>query len=143
MVIIRSLLVVFILYFTRNIEKKPSDQILSDGNELHKKFSLLLEKNYTTRKTVSDYAGILAVSPNYLSEVTRKATGYPPSYHIQQRIVLEAKRLARSSTLRMKEIAVHLGFNDYSHFSKFFKLNTGICFSDYKRIVATEIITIN
>lgn len=138
MVIIRSLLVTFILYFSRKFEIRPPARIQNNCQNLYHRFSLLVEENYMTMKTVSEYADSLAVSSNYLSEVTRRVSGYSPSHHIQQRIVLEAKRLATSSNLRMKEVAVNLGFQDFSHFSKFFKTNTGICFSDYKKEVSEE-----
>lgn len=40
---------------------------------------------------------------------------------------MEAKRLLKHSlTLRIKEIALKLGFEDTSNFTKFFKRNTGI-----------------
>jgi len=48
--------------------------------------------------------------------------------------------MAAYSTVFMKEAAYDLGFNDFSHFSKFFKSTTGINFSDFKkeRIVMAE-----
>ena len=40
---------------------------------------------------------------------------------INNRIILEAKRLLRYSILSVKEIAFRLGFDDPSYFGKFFK----------------------
>jgi AraC family transcriptional regulator, transcriptional activator of pobA len=46
---------------------------------------------------------------------------------------LEAKRLARYSDLSVKEVAYELGYEDVAHFSKFFKKNQGLAFSDFRR----------
>ena len=84
-------------------------------------------------KLVHEYASDLSVSPNYLNEVVKKYTGFPVRYHIQQRIILEAKRLALHSGSNMKEIAYKLGYEDMAHFSKFFKANCGINFTDFRK----------
>ena len=45
---------------------------------------------------------------------------------INDRIILEAKRMIRYSDLRIKEIAFDLGFKDDSYFAKLFKRNVGM-----------------
>jgi YesN/AraC family two-component response regulator len=65
--------------------------------------------------------------------IVKRHTRQPAGYHIRQRIVQEAKRLALYSDVCMKEIAYLLGFSDTAHFSKFFKKSTGINFSEFKR----------
>jgi YesN/AraC family two-component response regulator len=82
---------------------------------------------------VSDYAGRLSVTPNYLNEIIKKTTGFSAGHHIRQRIVLEAKRQATYSGRCMKEIAYFLGFCDMAHFSKLFKNTTGMNFSYFKK----------
>lgn len=98
-----------------------------------RKFLSLLEKNYTQKRMVTDYAEELVVTPSYLNEVVKKISGFPASHHIQQRIVLEAKRQAAFSNVTMKEIAYNLGFDDTAHFSKFFKNASGMSFTDFKK----------
>ncbi len=48
-------------------------------------------------------------------------------------MVQEAKRLAMYSDANMKMVAYALGFEDPSHFSKFFKNAAGLNFSEYKK----------
>jgi AraC-like DNA-binding protein len=96
-------------------------------------FSSKLEKNFLTKRLVAEYASELSVTPNYLTEVVKKITGYSASYHIQQRMVQEAKRLAMYSDANMKVIAYTLGFDDLSHFSKFFKNAAGMNFTEFKK----------
>ena len=100
---------------------------------LMKSFISLIEKKYMYWKLVKDYACELSVTPNYLNESIKRSTGYPASFHIRQRIALEAKRQAAYSDVCMKEIAYHLGFDDIAHFSKFFKSVCGKNFSDFRK----------
>ena len=81
---------------------------------------------------MSGYAAQLFVTANYLNKIVKKCTGFSAGHHIRQRVVLEAKRMARYSDTNMKEIAYDLGFLDSAHFSKFFKSGAGSNFSDFK-----------
>jgi len=134
--VLRSLLRVFIIYLYRGRLDQPVDGTwLRNDQLITQKFFELLQKNFATKKLVSDYATDLCITPNYLNSIVKKQTGFPASYHIQQYIVTEAKRQVMYSDLRMKEVAEKLGFGDYAHFSKFFKNYSGINFSDFKRSI--------
>ncbi|THU36013.1 helix-turn-helix domain-containing protein [Niastella caeni] len=130
--ILRGFLKIFLIYLTRQFERPKESEAQSKSIDLVKQFYALVEKNYTTKKMVTDYADELAVTPNYLNEVVKKITGSPASHHIQQRIILEAKRQAVYSRVTMKEIAYHLGFDDTAHFSKFFKNASGESFTEFR-----------
>ena len=134
--ILRGFLKIFLIYLTRQFEGADPHAQQPRNIELAKKFLSLLEKQFTSKKMVADYADQLAVTPNYLNEVIKKVSGFPASHHIQQRIVLEAKRQAAYSDISMKEIAWHLGFDDVAHFSKFFKNVSGTSFSDFRKDLA-------
>lgn len=130
--ILRGFLKIFLIYLTRQFERPPESEVPSKSVDLVKHFFALIEKHYTTKKMVADYAQELAVTPNHLNEVVKKVTGFPASHHIQQRIILEAKRQAVYSNVTMKEIAWRLGFDDTAHFSKFFKNASGESFTDFR-----------
>jgi AraC family transcriptional activator of pobA len=104
---------------------KPPDT-LSRFEIITKAFRELLEHNFTRLKHPADYAQKLHLSTPYLNECVKSATGYPVSYHIQQRVILEAKRLLYYSDRSVKEIAAELGFDDYPYFSRLFTKVTGI-----------------
>lgn len=134
--ILKGLLKVFMISLSRSIENKSQDnkRVLVDKDaEIVRKFTDLLKKHFATKKFVADYADELCITPNYLNSVVKKLTGFPVSHHIQQCIIMEAKRQAMYSSLRMKEVADNLGFDDYAHFSKFFKNYSGINFSSFKK----------
>jgi AraC-like DNA-binding protein len=85
-----------------------------------KEFKQFLERGFALLTRPSDYASALHISTPYLNECVRKATGFSVSYHIQQRIILEAKRLLYHSHQSVKEIAIQLGYQDYAYFSRLF-----------------------
>ena len=124
---------IFLIYLTRTLDENSQSTEHSRVTELVKSFKELLDKNYKEKKFVAEYAAQLLVTPNYLNRILKNITGFSAGYHIRQRIVLEAKRMARYSAAGMKEIAYDLGFIDSAHFSKYFKTFAGINFSEFKK----------
>ena len=134
--VLRGYLKIFLVYLSRRVEVTATTAVPSRHGALLRSFSDLLENNFKKDHSVAGYASRLVVTPNYLNEIIKKSTGFPASHHIQQRIILEAKRQAMYSGVTMKEIAYDLGFDDVAHFSKFFKNGTGLSFTDFKKNLA-------
>jgi AraC-like DNA-binding protein len=104
---------------------KPLEK-LNRSEQISKSFKSLLDSNFATQKSPSEYAKTLNISASYLNECVNNSTGQPSSYHIQQRIILEAKRLLFHTDKSVKEIANELGYKDYSYFSRLFSKITGM-----------------
>ncbi|RFM28234.1 helix-turn-helix domain-containing protein [Deminuibacter soli] len=130
---LRRYLKIFLMQVTRNLQGNVLLGMETRNSELTKQFLSLVDVHFKNKKLVVDYADELLVTANHLNQIVKKTTGYTASYHIRQRVILEAKRHAASSGSCMKEIAWLLGFSDTSHFSKYFKGITGISFSDFKK----------
>jgi len=113
--------------------KDNNPQSMQSGRVLVKTFRGLLEKNYVNWHKVVEYANAMNITPDYLNNVLKTNIGKNAKEMIFQRIVLEAKRLGVHTDLNTKEIAYQLGFDDPSHFSKFFKNETSQSFSDFKQ----------
>jgi len=124
---------ILLIYMIRQEENEEKFQWQNRNTELTEKFLSLLEKNFTSRKMVSDYASLLFVSPNCLNQSVKKMTGDCAGTHIRKRIMLEAKRKAVYSNKSMKEIGYMLGFEDPAHFSKLFKKMTGVNFISFRK----------
>lgn len=107
------------------VQSKPIDK-LSRFEIVTKGFKALLERNFTTATRPKEYAQQLNISVTYLNECVKKTTGYSVTYHIQQRVILEAKRLLYHSGKSVKEIATELGYDDYPYFSRLFTKVTGM-----------------
>ncbi len=99
---------------------------LSRFETITKSFKVILERNFSTIKKPTEYAQLLTISTPYLNECIKNTTGYSVTHHIQQRIVLEAKRLLYHSDNSVKEIAAELGYDDYPYFSRLFTKVAGI-----------------
>ena len=89
------------------------------------RFTDLIEKNFRTWHGVAEYAEALSLSPKSLTKKVARF-GQTPSRLIQDRLVLESKRMLYYSQKTAKEVAYDLGFEDPSYFSRFFKTKTGI-----------------
>ncbi|MBB6107691.1 AraC-like DNA-binding protein [Mucilaginibacter lappiensis] len=114
------------LVASQYLELAESTGTLSRFELIAKCFKSALERDFITVKRPAAYAQSLNISTPYLNECVKNATGYSVSYHIQQRIVLEAKRLLYHSDKSVKEISAELGYEDYSYFSKLFTKTTGM-----------------
>ncbi len=107
------------------VQSKPIEK-LSRFEIVTKAFKDLLERNFVTAKSPTEYAQQLNISSPYLNECVKSTTGHSVTHHIQQRIILEAKRLLYHSDLSVKEIASELGYDDYPYFSRLFSKVTGM-----------------
>jgi AraC family transcriptional activator of pobA len=107
------------------VSAKPTDK-LSRFKLVADAFRSALETHFISVKSPGAYAEMLNISTAYLNECLKNATGNSVSYHIQQRTILEAKRLLYHSDKSIKEIASELGYDDYPYFSKLFTKATAI-----------------
>jgi IS605 OrfB family transposase len=61
-----------------------------------------------------------------IGRATREATGRSAKQYIDDRVVLEAKRLLARAGITVAECARRAGFDDPANFSKFFRARTGL-----------------
>lgn len=101
--------------------------------EIAVRFKRMLPQFVRQKKSPSFYANELCISEVYLNEAVKKSTGMTPSEWINSTIILDAKRLLRSTTSTVKEIAHELGFEDYAYFSRLFKKNTAMTPLEFRR----------
>ena len=94
---------------------------LNTAAQLTHDFRMALEKHFTQRKQVQDYADIIGVTTSHFVETVRQTTGYTPGYFIQERLMLEAKRLLVFTALSTSEIAQRLSFKNPSQFGQWFR----------------------
>lgn len=96
-------------------------------------FKTLLQQSFRELKKPSDYANALHISVKHLNDTVKTSTGLSVSLHIQQEIMLEARRLLYHSSLSVKEIAYTLGYDDAVYFTRLFKKNTGLTPLSFRR----------
>ena len=102
------------------------------GQILVKRFFHLVEENHLKNLSMSDYSGMIGVTPNHLTQTVKLLTGKTSSQIIKAKQLLEIKRLLVHTNLSVSEIANQLNFEDQSYFTKFFKRETGITPIQYR-----------
>lgn len=101
--------------------------------DLIRQFNILVDQDFKTQHQVSHYARRLHKTPKTLTRIFSGFNYSAPSQIIQDRIIMEAKRLFTYTSHSVKEIAYELGFRDAGHFSRFFKKATGHKPSDFRK----------
>ncbi len=126
-----------LLILSTRIYKEQTELTNFDRQQLDlvREFNYMVETHFKTKHQVSEYADMLHKSPKTLSNVFKKYNEKTPLQIIQNRIILEARRLLRYSDKSIKEIAYEIGYEDIQAFSKFFKKTEGISPSDFKKVV--------
>jgi AraC family transcriptional activator of pobA len=112
-----------ILFSRKNIGPLKSITRISKFRE---EFHELIEKNYKLNHNPEYYAKVMKLNPKSLTAKVKRIIGKNVRDVIQERIVLESKRLLAYSDLSISEIATELGFIDPNYFTRFFKLKTKI-----------------
>lgn len=105
----------------------------SRKEEITMTFLQLINSYAIEYKELKFYADELLISVKYLSNSVRAITGEPPSKFIVGMVLYRAKILILNSNMSIKEIAVQLKFSDQYAFGKFFKKQTGLSPSNYKK----------
>lgn len=100
--------------------------------ELITDFVQLLEENFKRERAVAFYAEKLFVTPKHLSAVLKEVSDKTAGEWIDQRVILEAKVLLRSTGLNIQEISTMLNFANQSFFGKYFRHLTGMSPRDYR-----------
>ena len=104
----------------------------SKNVDIIREYNFLVEKHFKEKHSVSEYAELLYRSPKTLSNLFKKVSNKTPLQFIQDRIMLEARRLLNYTDMPISDIGYELGFSDIQGFSRFFKKQEGISPSEFK-----------
>ncbi len=132
------------LYECRGIyDRLGGDQPSRLGSSaLVNRFRQMVARCFSHHCTVESYAGCLHVSADHLRAVVKKHTGRTAREFIDERMVLEARRLLVHTDLSIGEVAWHLQFGEPTHFTRFFKRQTGRTPLEFRRESAATVATV-
>lgn len=93
----------------------------------------LVDAHFRENWSVGHYTEALATTPHLLAKASKEAFGMQVKELINERRLLEAKRLLLFTVRPLEDIAYELGFADAAYFSRFFRLRVGEAPSDWRR----------
>ena len=104
------------------------------NTHLFNSFYDLLINNYKQQHEIAWYAERLCLTPKYFSGVIRQITGKSAAQWIDDMLILHAKRLLFTRRdMNIQQIAFELGFKGNANFCRFFKDQTGLRPSEYRK----------
>lgn len=122
-----------ILYYSE--ENIPLDvQSAGSQNLPLKKALQYMEDNYGEQISLPDIARAAGLNASYLSRLFKKETGESITGHLTRLRIERAKELLKDDSLRLRDIAEAVGFNDVSYFSNTFKKTAGISPTEFRTI---------
>lgn len=90
-----------------------------------RRFFTILERDFSRTREVDHYARESGLSPRRLAELLREELGRSTKQIVNERVVLEQKRLLAHTGVSVKELAALTGFDEPTNLVKFFRLHTG------------------
>ncbi|KAA1394427.1 AraC family transcriptional regulator [Aeromicrobium ginsengisoli] len=114
---------------------QPADQTAGPAatHEAYIWFRDEIDRRFGEWHQVTHYAERLGYSPRTLNRLARAHTGRSAKQLIDERVVLEAKRLLSHGEAPVAEIAERLGFDDPSNFSAYFRARAGVTPGAFRR----------
>ena len=122
----------YLILCTRMFKKQANYPEIKVESDLVRDFNFLVENYFKTKHSLPDYATLMNKSAKTISNIFSKIGSKTPLQYIQDRKMLEARRLLQYSDLQVQEIAYEIGYHDIQTFSRFFKNNEGISPSKFK-----------
>jgi len=119
-------LVLALLYKFKGIQEEFSilDVLPSKKQTLVFRFKNLVNNLFITYKQVGDYADKLYISANTLNKIVKDLTGKTAKEVINEKVILESKKMLLYTSNDISEIAFTIGFEEPTHFIRFFKTHT-------------------
>ncbi|MFI1069342.1 helix-turn-helix domain-containing protein [Streptomyces puniciscabiei] len=120
--VVRHLLSVLVL---RLSHAQGVRETAGTGSEAFRRFQRAVERDFCRTHRVEDYAHALGYSVRTLTRATRSATGTGAKVFIDDRVLLEARRLLWHTDLPAAAVGDRLGFPGATVFTRFFRRRTG------------------
>ncbi|MCL7763916.1 helix-turn-helix domain-containing protein [Polaribacter sp. Z014] len=125
-----------LLYHYGSIFKREHpdlDAHLNRQQQLTLKFLTILNDHFKKERSVNFYADRMHLTSAHLSKVLKEISGKTAGQLIDATVIMEAKLLLSNPLLSVSEVANELNFSNLSFFGKYFKKNTGVSPSYFRK----------
>ncbi|CAH0994372.1 HTH-type transcriptional activator RhaR [Emticicia aquatica] len=129
-----NLTAAYLLTLFEEIKKEIPHQTKKTKNaffQVTEQYKNALAQNIYQKQSITEYAEILHISPNYLNKCVKNSIDKTAQDLLNEMLILEAKTLLKYSNLQVAEIAVKLCNQTPSNFARFFKNQTGTTPKEY------------
>ena len=109
-----------------------SDISTQNASIMSRFLKMLEEGTYREYREVTYYADRLCVTSKYLSEVSKKVSGYAANYWINRYTILDISRQLRNKSLSFVQISDMFGFSSPAYFSRYVQQHLGMKPTDYR-----------
>lgn len=110
-------------------KKEPSNK-----TEHAEKIASYIQEHFTNKVIISEIAVALNLNKSYVSHVFKEMTGYTIMEYVMACRIQQAKYLLEAEeTKQVQQIAYESGFENVSHFSRYFKEKLGITPKEYRK----------
>lgn len=107
--------------------------VSTQSASLMSRFLDMLENGtFRHHREVTYYADALCVTPKYLSEISKKVSGYPANYWINRYTSLDIARLLRDKSLTFVQISDMFRFSSPAYFSRYVQRTLGVNPTQYR-----------
>lgn len=131
---LENLLDILFYALTRYRGEEKVQTATTRGEQLFNQFYDLLLTHYNHHHTLIWYAGQLHLTPKHLSLTIQRTTGKTPNEWITEMLTEQAKRLLDTHRdMTVQQVAYELGFSENATFCYFFKHQTGLRPSEYRK----------
>ena len=91
------------------------------ANEHVAKIIRLVDLNLTKKLSLSHISREVGLAKEYVASIFKRETGKTLTEYINERKLLYAKELIVTSQMSISDTALHLGYDNYTYFSRLFK----------------------
>ncbi|MDE5814905.1 MAG: AraC family transcriptional regulator [Alistipes sp.] len=109
-----------------------NDISTQNASIMNRFLKMLEEGTYREHREVTYYADCLCVTSKYLSEVSKRVSGYAANYWINRYTILDITRQLRDNSQTFVQISDMFGFSSPAYFSRYVQQNLGVKPSDYR-----------
>ena len=111
------------------VERSPVSSVAVRGSMSgtdRRRIARYIEDNLHRDVSLSELAGIAALSRRHFSTLFRNAFGVSPHRYLIERRLVRGARLLQTTNIDIAELALGLGFSSQSHFSSAFRKRFGV-----------------
>ncbi len=131
--VVLQLLVSALLIKLGRQRKSHLSHLSKQQKERYDLFITLVEQHFFETREATQYSQWMHTSYKNLNQLCKSCCGHTAKQLIDFRIIIEIKRKLALDGLPIQQTADDLGFEDITHFNKYFKRLTGLTPATFKR----------